>query len=174
MIDGGEIFADIAFQDVRVSGGGLAGALHGEMSAETFAAGEGIREETGLPNGFEDTGECVVDDAIPERRGGDPARFGVANLEGAIGAGAVNAGVELFAEGDEVGFEGEEEGGDVRSGAFAGGGGEGGAEQVTESSEGRPEVADSFHSGSRGVRRDCLRQPPTMRPMFSQFSAAKA
>lgn len=170
VIHGSEIFPDVAFQDVGMIPGGGPRPFDGEVGAEALAASEGIREEATFPDGFEDSGEGVVNDAVAEGSSGDLPRFGIENLECSVSTRTIGIVFQLPAKCQQIGFEGKEERRHIGPGALSGSGGVGGGEQVLKAGQAGPEAGYSFH------RRPpiCLRHPPAMRPTSSHWAAAKA
>lgn len=119
MIDAGEVFADVALEDVA-TGPGEAGELaEGAVGAIADAVGVGVMNEDALEDGGDDGADGVMNYAVSVGCGGDHARFGGLDLEGGVGTGAVGLGVELVLELDEVGFEAVVEAEDVGAEAFA-------------------------------------------------------
>ncbi len=122
VVDGREVFANVALEHVGVVVRPAGGGVERGVGAEPDPAGVGFAYEAWFEHGFENLGEGVVDDAVAEGGGGDLAHFGVADDEGAVGAGPVVAGFQFAGQDDEAGFPVEEEGGDVGPAAFAEGG----------------------------------------------------
>ena len=145
MIDAGEVFADVALEDVATGPGEAGEAAEGTMGAIANAVGVGVVDEDTLEDGGDDGAEGVVDDSIAVGCGGNHAGFGGLDLEGGVGTGAVGLGVELVLEFDELGFEVVVEGEDVGAKAFAALGFVGGVEEIGEINYAGPEVAGSFH-----------------------------
>ena len=70
-------------------------------SSKTGAAGERVGNEAAFEDRLDDIGESVVHHAVAEWCGGDGARFGCDDAEGAVGAGAVRAADELALEAEQ-------------------------------------------------------------------------
>jgi hypothetical protein len=132
MVNGRKILSDIQFQNAGVPRASAPGVGEGFVSSKAGAAGEGVGNEAAFEDGLEDIGESVVHHAVPERRGGDEARFGVDDAEGAVGARAVGADGELALEAVQFGFEVGPESGDVGPRLLALGGAGGGGESARD------------------------------------------
>jgi len=115
MVNGRKILSDIQFQNARVPRASAPGVGERFVSSKARAAGERVGNEAAFEDRLQDIGESVVHHAVPERRGGDQARFGVDDAEGAVGARAVGAAGDLALEAVQFGFNTT-----TRSGIIAG------------------------------------------------------
>lgn len=161
MIDRRKVFLDIQFQDARVPRASAPGVGQGFVSPEARAAGERVGNKAAFEDRLYDIRQSVVHHAVPERRGGDEARLGVDDAEGAVGTRPVGSAGELALEAVQFGFEIGQECGDIGSRLLASGGAAGGVEKVGQRGEFGPQ------------RVHCaFLHPPIMRPISSRRPVA--
>lgn len=110
MIDRGEELHDICLQHVGIAAGKLGAAIQGGMSTFAGAAGVGIMDEAGFPDGFNDMAQGMMHHPIPEGGGADAAGFAIVEVKMAVAAGLILLGAQLFLQGEQfpiqVGFKG--------------------------------------------------------------------
>jgi hypothetical protein len=105
VIHRGEILADIRLEDVAAASGELLAAVHGGVRALPLAAGVAVEDERSLEDRFQDAGQGMMDDTIPERGGADLALLSLVDRERAIGTGTVGLAGKLLLEPQEFRFE---------------------------------------------------------------------
>lgn len=126
VVDGGEVFADVALEAVGVPGDSKASQGEGCVGAFADTAGEGMGGEAGFEVGFQNLSESMVNDSITEGGRGDGAWFWVDNGKGAIRTRTIDAREQLPTEGEDCRLKIEKEGGYVGALALTGGGAVGG------------------------------------------------
>jgi hypothetical protein len=157
----------VGLQDVAAAAGEVLGAVHGRVAAFALAAGVGVGQEGALEERLQHLPQGVVDDAVAVRGGAVLAQLGLADEEDAVRPGPIALGRQLGVQPPQLSLQPEVKAGDVGAEALALVGGLGGAEQVLETDQTVPEVADPFHR-----LWPLLSQPPTRRPISSMAFAA--
>ena len=98
VIDAGEVFFEIALQDVAMGAGKVGEAFECPVGAKANPIGVGVGNEGALEGGHDDVAEGVMDHSIAVGGGGDHPGFGFHDAEGAIGSGLVGFGVQFVLE----------------------------------------------------------------------------
>ena len=149
MVNGREVFADVALEDVAAGAGKAGEALEGSVGAVAAAVGVAIGNEAGLDQRQDDIAEGMVDDAVSVGGCGDDAGLGVEDLEATVATRAVGLSCEFLLEPDEVLFQAMIKGEDIGAKALALLGLAGSLEQILEGDYLGPEVAMAFHEIKR-------------------------
>src|ERR1022692_1002230 len=84
VIDGGEIFAHVALQHVRKTGGGPFGAIQRLVRPHPHAAGIRVLRKAPLEDRFQNLGQGVMHNPVPKRRGRNETGLGLVYAELAI------------------------------------------------------------------------------------------
>ena len=95
MVDRREEPHDIGAEAVTVAADPAVRARHGDVSPLSLPAGVRIADEPSLEERLEDAHDGVVNDAIPERSGGDETPLRLQHVERPVRAGTVGPGPEL-------------------------------------------------------------------------------
>jgi hypothetical protein len=119
VVNRGKELDHVALQDVRIAPGKVRAAVERGVSPLPYPAGVGIVNEPLFPNRFDDVAEGVVDDAVAERRGADPARLTIIDMEMAVAAGALGLVLQLLLQAQQLQVEVHFKGGDVGFVTFA-------------------------------------------------------
>lgn len=145
VIDAGEVFANVALEDVAVGACPVGELMEGFVGTEADSIGVGVVDEGLLEEGSDDVAEGVVDDTVTIGGGGDQSVFGREDLEGAVGSGLVGLAEEFLLELNEFGFEVVVEVEDVGAETFAPLSFFGGEEQGFKLGDLGPEVSVALH-----------------------------
>ena len=111
VVNGREVFNDVAMKDVAVAFNPGVGLVQGAVRAFADAAGVAGMDETRFPNGFDDPAEGVVDDPVAKGGGADQAALRFVDVEVGIRAGPVALLLEFPLQPPQVAFKIELKGG---------------------------------------------------------------
>ena len=152
MVDAAEVAFDIGTQGIN----GLARVLTGEplqpglrlgdalMEAAARSTGIAGGDEAGFPQWLKLGNKAVLQHPITKGQGGDQARLGFVNGEGAIDAAAIAAGVELGLQGEQFTLQVALEALDLWLMAFAAAGAAVGGKEGAKVADSREEVGVGF------------------------------